>query len=66
MLLERLSVKFPPDLAELVRAQAEAEDRSVSAVIRQAVRASLAVPFADGRVGAGDATRFEERTTNAH
>jgi hypothetical protein len=37
-----LAAKFPVDLAEQVRARAEAEDRSVSSLIRRAVRRDLA------------------------
>ncbi len=40
-LTELVPVRFPPDVLEQVRAAAEADDRSVSSWIRQAVNREL-------------------------
>ena len=54
-----VSIRIPEDLAARVRARAEVEDRSFSAVVRRSLQATLTDDLADVRIGEGDTSRFE-------
>lgn len=56
-----ITFRVPAGLADELRRQAEAEDRSISYLCRRAVREALASspPLRDSRIGQGDASRFE-------
>ena len=53
-----IGFKADEHLVARLREVAEAEDRSVSAVVRRALAAGLN-PVTDVRIGEGDASRFE-------
>lgn len=51
---DRFSVRLPPDLEDVLRRKAKAEDRPAAGIVRQALRQYLADELASEPLASGD------------